>query len=351
VKRLIPKIAILAVISIIPLLIYNIIVDPYSVLREDYRHMIVCPNERFAKTDFILSNPGKYDSLLFGSSRVSQIPIEVLNRETGGRWYNMSFISGVVAENLEILKIFIKHRVPIRNIMIGLDYFSFQMLPLQNQIRTIMYPDTLREKIKFYYTFLTLEPDSGMLYEVRFDGKSAYYDLLGTGEYDFIKKEENLRLHPEEHDARFKMPIMVICNNRIPETLAEIREIMALCRENNIRLGFFINPGHASSYLCDDIKFQNRVRTELAALSDYWDFSRPSSITMDNFSYVDIIHYRKKIGAVMAARISGREEKAPDGFGYLVTKDTVAEYLRQATAEYEIMKKKLKPDCMPCKKF
>ena len=104
---------------------------------------------------------------------MSQIPVEVLNRETGGRWYNMTFVSGVVAENLEILKLFVKHGVPVKNMMIGLDYFSFQMLPLQNQIRTIMYPETLREKIKFYYTFLTLEPDSGMLYEVRFDGKSA----------------------------------------------------------------------------------------------------------------------------------------------------------------------------------
>lgn len=350
-KRLIPKIIILAVISVLPLLIYNIAVDPYSVLRKDYKRMIVCPNERFAKTDFILRNPGKYDSLLFGSSRVSQIPVEVLNRGTGGRWYNMSFISGVVAENLEILKIFIKHKVPIKNVMIALDYFSFQMLPLQNQIRTIMYPDTFRDTFKFYYTFLTLEPDSGMLYEVRFDGKSAYYDLQGTGEYDFIKKEENLRLHPEEHDAKFNFPIFVVCNNRIPETLAEIREIIAICKKNNIGLTFFINPGHVSSYLCDNLVFQNQVRSELAGLTDFWDFSRPSSITMDNFSYVDIIHYRKKIGSLLAERLTGLDTKAPKDFGYRVTGDNVAEYLKQATTEYDTLKKKLKPACMPCKKY
>jgi hypothetical protein len=351
VKRLIPKIITLGVISILPLLVYNLVLDPYSVLRKDYRNMIVCPNERFAKTDFILRNPGKYDSLLFGSSRVSQIPMEVLNRETGGRWYNMSFISGVVAENLEILKIFVKHRVPIKNIMIGLDYFSFQMLPLQNQIRTIMYPETLRDRLKFYYTFLILEPDSGMLYEVRFDGKSAYYDLQGTGEYDFIKKEENLKLHPEEHDPKFKLPVFVVCNNRIPETIAEIRKIIAICKENGISLKFFINPGHASSYLCDKIEFQNQVRMELAALTDFWDFSRPSSITMDNFSYVDIIHYRKKIGSILAGRLSGREAGVPEDFGRLVTKENVAEYLKQASAEYDTLKKKLNPVCMPCKKY
>ncbi len=349
-KRLIPKIIILAVISVLPLLIYNLVLDPYSVLRKDYKNMIVCPNERIAKTDFILRNPGRYDSLLFGSSRVSQIPVEVLNRETGGRWYNMTFVSGVVAENLEILKLFVKRRVPVKNMMIGLDYFSFQMLPLQNQIRTIMYPETPRERLKFYYTFLTLEPDSGMLYEVRFDGKSAYYDLEGTGEYDFIKKEENLRLRPEEHDPKFKLPVFVVCKNRIPDTLAEIREIIAICRENNIALQFFINPGHVSSYLCDDIGFQNQVRAELAALTDFWDFSRPSSITMDNFNYVDIIHYRKKIGSLLAERVSGRGMNVPKDFGYLVTKENVAGYLEQASAEYDTLKKKLNPTCMPCRK-
>jgi len=44
VKRLISKIIILGVISILPLMIYNIVLDPYSVLRKDYRNMIVCPN-------------------------------------------------------------------------------------------------------------------------------------------------------------------------------------------------------------------------------------------------------------------------------------------------------------------
>ncbi|HOD15370.1 MAG TPA: hypothetical protein PLA65_13985 [Spirochaetota bacterium] len=349
-KRLISKIIILGVISILPLMIYNIVLDPYSVLRKDYRNMIVCPNERFAKTDFILRNPGKYDSLLFGSSRVSQIPMAVLNSKTGGRWYNMSFISGVVAENLEILKLFVKHKVPIRNMMIGLDYFSFQMLPLQNQTRTILYPDTLRDKLKFYYTFLTLEPDSGMLYEVRFDGKSAYYDLEGTGEYDFLKKEENLKLHPEEHDPKFRLPVFVVCANRIPETIAEIREIIAICRENGIGLKFFINPGHASSYLCDNLEFQNRVRTELAALTDFWDFSRPSSITMDNFNYVDIIHYRKKIGSLLVEKMSGGDTKAPKDFGYLVTKENVADYLERSSVEYHALKKKLNPTCLPCGK-
>jgi hypothetical protein len=350
VKRLIPKLLLLAVISVIPLLLYNIIMDPYGVLRKDYRHMWVCPNERVVKTDYILSNPGKYDSLLFGSSRVSQIPISVLDRETGDHWYNMTFVSGVVAENLNILKVFLRHGVRIKSMMIGLDYFSFQMLPLSNSMRTILYPDTLKDRIKFYYSFLTTEPDSSMFYEVRFDGKNASYDLLGTGEYDFIKKEENLRQHPEEHDARFKAPLVSVCNKRIPQTLAEIREIIDICRKNNIALTFFINPAHVQSYLCDEIGFQNEVRKELAQLTDFWDFSRPGRITMDNFNYYDIIHFRKKIGGMMIERMVNPGKKELADFGTLVTKKNVDAYLAGAVSEYKTLKKKLKPPCLPCTK-
>ena len=351
VKRLIPKLLLLAVISVIPLLLYNIILDPYGVLRKDFANMWLCPNERFVKTDLVLSNPGKYDSFLFGSSRVSQIPIRVLEKEAGGRWYNMTFISGVVAENLNILKVFLRHGVRIRSMMIGLDYFSFQMLPLQNALRSMLYPDTFLDKVKFYYTFLTPEPDSSMLYEVRFDGKSASYDLLGTGEYDFIRKEENLRLHPEEHDAKFKAPVLVVCNNRVPETMAEIREIIDICKKNNIGLTIFINPGHVESYLCDDIEFQNRVRMELAAVTDFWDFSRPGRITMDNFNYYDIIHYRKKIGGMMIERMYNPGKKELSDFGTLVTRENVSAYLKDTVSEYNALKKKLNPTCMPCKKY
>jgi hypothetical protein len=340
-----------AVLSVIPLLLYNIIVDPYSVLRKDYGNLFVCPNERFVKTDYILRNPDRYDSLLFGSSRVSQVPIRLLDSTAGGRWYNMTFVSGVIAENLEILKVFLRHGVPVKNVMIGLDYFSFQMLPLQNAIRTILYPDTFRDRLKFYYTFLTLEADSGMLYEVRFDGKNAVYDLLGTGEYNFLRKEKNLRLHPEEHDPKFRAPVLVVCNNRIPETLAEIREIIGICKKNNIGLKFFINPGHVQSYLCDDITFQNMVRKELAQLTDYWDFSRPGRITMDNFNYYDIIHYRKKIGGMMIERMYNPKKKELSDFGTLVTKKNVSAYLADTVGEHAALKKKMNPPCMPCKKY
>lgn len=344
------KIILAAVLSVIPLLAYNLILDPFSVLRKDFDSMWICPNERFVKTDYILRNPAKYDSFVFGSSRVSQIPIAPLNRATGGRFYNMAVVSGVASENLRTLKLFLGSGVRVKNVLLGLDYFSFQMLPLENLVRNTMYPETFKEKVKFYYTYLTLAPDTGMLHEIKFDGTDAAYDLLGTGEYDFVKKEKNLVLHPEEHDPKFRLPVFTICRNRLDETIGEIREIVDLCEKNDIRLTVFLNPSHAWSYLCDDIAFMNTARARLAELTDFWDFSRPGAITEDNFSFIDIIHYRKKIGAMVVERMFGGKGAAPADFGALVTRAGAAAYLAKAERDYHADKKRVKPDCMPCVK-
>ena len=347
-KQLILKIILLGVLSVTPLVAYNVILDPYSVLRKDFESMWICPNERYVKTEYILRNPAKYDSFLFGSSRVSQVPVDVLNRATGHTYYNMTIVSGVVAENLKFLKLFLQNNVTVKNVAIGLDYFSFQMLPLENFVRNVMYPETLEEKIKFYYTYLFLEPDSGMLHEIKFNGKDAFYDLEGTGGYDFIKREENLKLHPQEHEAKFKLPVFVICRSRMEETLGEISEIKRICNENGINLMVFMNPGHAFSYLCDDIAFMNTARSRLAEITDFWDFSSASSITENNNNYIDIIHFRKMIGAMMVERMLNLKSAAPPDFGMLVTKTNAAAYLNKVEKEYYAERERLNPPCLPC---
>ncbi len=111
-----------------------------------------------------------------------------------------------------------------------------------------------------------------------------------------------------------------------------------------------MNPGHAFSYLCDDIAFMNTARSRLAEVTDYWDFSSASSITEDNYNYIDIIHFRKMVGAMMVERMRNLKSAAPQDFGVLVTKANVAAYLKKAENSYYAEKKRLNPPCMPCYK-
>lgn len=348
-KKLVLKIVLIAVISVIPLLAYNIILDPYMVLRKDPSHMFICPNERYFKTDYILSNPTKYDSFLFGSSRVSQIPVELISKATGSSFYNMTYIAGVTSDHLPILKLFIDRKLKIKNVIIGLDYYTFSAMPAENRTRNIMYPLTLMEKAKFYYTYLSLEPDSSMLKEIKFDGKEAVYDLAGTGGYHFIRRERQLGLEPLKHEAKFKNPFAVLCTDQVEKTLAEIQEIISLCRANGIKLSFFINPDYLNMYLCQDISFLNLIRVRLAARTDYWDFSAPNPIIADKFNFIDPIHYREKVGAMMVEKMCQTATPVPADFGFLVTKANIKQYAERAAKEFQGYKKLANPACVPCR--
>lgn len=332
----------------IPLVLYNVILDPYLVLRKDYRKMFICPNERFIKTDYLIKNPDKYDSYLFGSSRVSQMPVEMMNKASGNKFYDMTYISGVLSDHLKVLKVLLKNRVTIKNIIIGLDYYSFKELPPESHIRTIMYPETPWDTVKFYYTYLSLEPDSGMLKEMRFDGKEVLYKLDSTGEYFFLKKDMLIKRDPARHVARFNAPVPVVCPRRIDDSFKELGEIMDLCKKNNISLSFFINPVYAKLYLCDNIDFLNEVRSRLAQVTDYWDFSGPGPVTENVMNYVDMIHYRRNVGEMMVQRMFNLDHDLPIGFGIRVTKDVAADYIDTKKKEFADVKKRINPNCQLC---
>ena len=61
-----------------------ILVDPYNVFHwKRIRDNGVEPNSNYIKMQYILHNPDKFDSFLFGSSRTGFIDVEKFHMETG----------------------------------------------------------------------------------------------------------------------------------------------------------------------------------------------------------------------------------------------------------------------------
>ena len=64
-------------------------VDPYNVFHwRQIRDNGVEPNSNYIKMEYILHNPDKFDSFLFGSSRTGFVNVD---RIPEGKWYNMSY--------------------------------------------------------------------------------------------------------------------------------------------------------------------------------------------------------------------------------------------------------------------
>ena len=262
----------------------------------------------------------------------------------------MSVMAGVPSDYLAIMKILLRNKVVIRHLLIGLDYYSFQGATPAQFYRGIMYPDKQPDRFKQHLKYLFLPFDTTLFNELRFDGSDVEYDIFGTGEYHFVKREKNIAEHPEQHPARFNFPTLTVCDDRLARTMNEIKQLLAICKANGIEATFFINPEYAPSYYCDNIHFLNKIRRLFAETTDFWDFNGSLKVTGDMYNYVDMIHYRKSVGRMMMARIFNVPGIAPADFGRIVTGENITAFIAESTREFNLNKKKIKLNCLPCSK-
>jgi len=87
-------------------------------------------NDRYAKVNLFLADPGRYDCVIFGSSKTMLLDATKLGR---GTCFNFAFPTGDIAEYLDYLR-FLKHRgMDLRTIIVGVDSYVFTDRVLPNQ--------------------------------------------------------------------------------------------------------------------------------------------------------------------------------------------------------------------------
>ena len=102
-------------------------IDPYNVFHPfNIRDNGVEPNKNYIKMKYILANPGKFDALLFGSSRVGTIHTDTIE---GERCYNMTYSKGLPCEHLANLKTLVNSESKPSKVYIGLDSQSYTTNP------------------------------------------------------------------------------------------------------------------------------------------------------------------------------------------------------------------------------
>ncbi len=151
-KKWIKILLILCILGIGFILIINIYIDSYSVLKSDYNKLSREPNQNFIKMKFLLNEKHNKNSFIFGSSRVGKIePSDIPT----GNFYNMTYSEGLPLEHLENIKLLIKNNIEIKNLLIGFDDFSYQIDPLKHlnePLRRIHFLTNINSmnKYKFY---------------------------------------------------------------------------------------------------------------------------------------------------------------------------------------------------------
>lgn len=308
VKKLI--IRIFAIILLIGsfVVIFNRVVDSYNIFAKDYSFRYLWLNQHYVKMRYLLNHKSTYDTFLFGNSRVSRIDVSKIPNAVV---YNMTYIPASADGYLLDLQFLLRHGITVKNVIIGLDELIYQadFKTEKNKALTRSYPETWIEKIKFFSFYLFMQPTLETLNTYRsnkVEGKHMNYDIYGSGGLDFPYRDNLIESDVKAHvnGEQFQKPYKPESRQYLLESsLDYIDQIIKLCEAQNIRLSFFINPIHRTTYEHLEREEFEQFRDRLSRLTGYWDFSGINSVTTNNYLYYETSHYRASVGDMMISRM------------------------------------------------
>ena len=326
IKKFILKIA---TVIIIPLLLTGVIcynVDAFSTLHPlDVRIRGNDINRNYVKTYYVVHNPKKFNSYIFGSSRVGNIHVEKIKNE---KCYNMYYGKGVPKENLYSIISLIESGCTINKIYLGVDSYSYteEYTIHDNEPLRATYRHLKANPLKFIELYYDLSIAVRTIKEQLISGE----DVEESSNEIFYKYGWN-HDYGETSDYDFDKASPTIGNaNYLYETLEDIKAIKKVCDENDVELIVFTNPMHYITYEASlDVGYLDFLKG-LAKIATYYNFSGYNDITTNNKNYYETSHYTAETSDMIIDIVwNGKEysELLEQGFGYKVTKNNIDELI------------------------
>ncbi len=327
-KFLLKAIAFFLILALI-FLPFNVLLDPYNVFHASKLvNNGVEPNKNYIKMKNVLEHPDKFDSFLFGSSRVGFIDVTRMN---DGTYYDMMYSEGVPSEHYDNLKVMIAHGIVPKNVIMGVDditYFvdgSFHKDILYR--KPFPWDGSMTDKLGFYLKYMDLITTVKAIPTIR------EHDAWDTGFSDRILNTgtENLDIESQFDEANNKPYWADYYYPRGEEAIAEIQKMIDLCKENDIKLTIFTNPLFGQTYTKGIENGYLNFLSDLADITDYYNFSGYNNMTMDTSNYYENSHFTRVVGDRMIDfMFYGDEdpELLKQGFGYYVTHENKDEFLK-----------------------
>ncbi len=341
-----------AFLPIVGVGVFNILVDPYDVFNTPNFLGINHSKPRkdnsdrlFKANDIIRIKP---ITILIGSSRTKQgldpNHPALENEQTA---YNLS-LNGL---NIYELRRYIEHAIANQKeldfIILGLDFFMFNTF-LENQ--PSFSENRLEKRHISLADFVNITFSSDALLaskETIVDSKKNPPDNIGYGENGFMPYRNP---DPEKTEWRFKNSINVYygfhAKYQLPTELTELKKIVDLCQQNQIKLISFISPSHATQWeairATGEWSTFEKWKREVVAITPVFDFSGYNSITSEPIhnemeNYTDNSHYTPKVGNLILNRILDyQQEDVPEDFGVLVNPENIESHLAKIRQDREI---------------
>ncbi|MBU2701196.1 hypothetical protein Ga0466249_002310 [Sporomusaceae bacterium BoRhaA] len=339
------KFVFVIILGAIVIILTNYIVDPYNIFHTKILPKQFQENDRFNKAEFLKYNMNRYNSYMFGSSRIGTTePAFIEKYIPEAKFYNYYVSGGTMYDNLENIKSILSNGGTIKNIYLQVDILEMLTTYKYNPDNYLLRyaPQVINTSLlKYKVSYLTIFPYESIIgkikQNVQDDFNYARVDYT-TGCWHQESKENALIKGPAsyvEHELSFhKAMHRDVKDEHLKENLNDVMQIVNICKQNNINLIIFTTPHNHRMIDSIDIDDYLKVLQSLGSIVDYWDFSGYNSITNDDTNYYETSHYRPKIGQIIAAKIFNDNSKTlPIDFGTFVTHESLNYHIEKRRVE------------------
>ncbi len=340
-------------LGFILLMLTNYIVDPFNVFHSKILKHDFQINERFVKIEYLEKNHNKFNGYMVGSSRIGTTAPKVVEHYIpDSKIYNLTINSATLYDNLLHIRYIIKN-YPIKTIYMQLDGVNMNYYGgLESNYLSRLHPYVEDKSLALFYFdylsgFFPFNIRNKIAQNINYTFKTTYD--VKTGIWANPSKEKEVSQNCEEYVANQKS--FHRKNRRIlkyttkKETIRDLKEIVELCKTNNIKLYTFMMPHNKvmmDSFVIDDYL---EYLSDIANITDFYDFSGYNSITTNNCNYYERSHYRPHIGELIAARIfNDKNVDVPNDFGQLINKKNIKKHLQKMRNELKNYDKNNKRD-------
>jgi hypothetical protein len=289
---------------------FNYFVDPYEVFGHSYLRSGYAVNERYRKVEHLLRGDDHHDAYILGSSVMGVFDPDTASRLTGHSFYNLSFLAGTPKEAFDVLRVLKREGRPIKEVLIGIDFFTFYERP--KGVAPMVRPHPLvsgesRASFFGYYLFASgLWQGSTRLAHNFEDSPSIFFDVDGSGMYHLYGYEKD-RLADSVKYSQTHFMVNSWSGTEvqwIDERFTEFEALSHWLDKNKIEAKFFIHPFYRTTRETISersfLQFKDRV---IKIRPDVVDFSMALDIIENLSWYYDKRHYRGTVADMIMASV------------------------------------------------
>lgn len=272
----------------IPLILYFLLViyvDPYNIIREEHNSKLKELKSQISyKLNYTLYKLPLYkrkptDIVILGDSRANQLKPITFERLLNINTTNLAYGAGTLSEVIQTFN-YIKDIHSLKQVYIGINFNMYNNFPNRNRVNGAL------KKMESTHSYLVSKVCL----------KSTFLMLKS-----FITNKEIKLGMPLETKSEFwkwqmetNLPAFY-SNYEYPSIYYEgLKEISNYCKENNIKLIFFIPPTHIEQQQAvinfDLAEEEIRFRSDIKKLGVLYDFDYPNEITKNKANFSDPLH-------------------------------------------------------------